>query len=137
MAGTYNPVTFNEGEPLDPQKLMQLQANVTNLVTDVNKIGLQNATDGTSYSMLTDGGSFETEALVVGTPFEYKVPYSSAFDESSPPKIIATVSSVLPEKGGEIITLSVKSSNSEPTIQVWTNKARKGVWINWFAFQKK
>lgn len=134
MAGTYNPVTFNEGEPLDPQKLMQLQANVTNLVTDVNKIGLQNATDGTSYSMLTDGGNFETEDLKVGTPFEYEVPYSSTFDESSPPRIIATVSSIL---SGEIVTLSVKSSSTKPIIQVWTNKARKGVWINWFAFQKK
>jgi hypothetical protein len=132
MAGTYTPVAFNEGEPLDPQKLMQLQSNVTNLVGDVN--GLKNSTADASYTMLTDGGNFETEDLKVGTPFEYEVPYSSAFDESSPPRIIATVSSNL---NGEIVTLSVKTSNKNPTIQVWTNKARKGIWINWFAFQKK
>lgn len=135
MAGTYNPVTFNEGEPLDPQKLMQLQANVTNLVTDVNKISLQNATDGTSYSMLTDGGYFQTDALVAGKSFDYPVPYSSAFDESSPPRIVATVSSNL--KKGQIVTLSVKDSNQKPVIQVWTNVSMDPVWINWFAFQKK
>jgi hypothetical protein len=132
MAQTYVPVTFNEGAPLDPQQLMKLQSNITSLVGDVN--GLKNATADASYTMLTDGGYFETEDLKAGTAYEYEVPYSSAFDESSPPRIIATVSSVL---SGEIITLSVKSSSTKPTIQVWTNKARKGIWINWMAFQKK
>ena len=130
MADKYTPVTFNAGAPLDPQKLMDLQTNVTTLVADVNK--LNNTTLDQQYTMLTDGGSYLTDDLKVGTPHLLEVPTSSAFSEV--PRIVASIGSSL---SGEIVTISIANSSTKPTIQVWTNKNRGPVRINWMAFEKK
>jgi len=131
MADKYTPVTFNAGAPLDPQKLMDMQSNITNLVVDVNK--LSNTTLDQQYTIVTDAGSFMTDDLKVGTAYTLEVPYSSSF--TGVPRVISSVGSSL--GSGEIVTTSIASGSTKPTIQVWTNKNRGPVRINWMAFEKK
>ena len=126
----YTPVIFNEGAPLDPQKLNDLQINISNLVGDVG--GLKSATLDAQYTVKTDAGYFKTDDLKTGSPYTLEVPYSSSF--AGVPKIIASIGSAI--SSGEIVTVSVASSTSKPTIQVWTNKNRGPVTVNWIAFEK-
>lgn len=127
----YQPVVFNEGAPLDPSKLMELQANITGIVADVGS--LKNQTETSTYTVLTDAGTYMTEALVAGTPHELDVPYSASFSKA--PRVIASIGSSI--GSGEIVTVSVKDGDTKPKIQVWTNKARGPVRVNWMAFEKK
>lgn len=131
MVSTYKPVSFNEGAPLDPQKLMELQANVTSLVTDVNN--LTNTTLEDQYTLKIDGGSFMTDDLQVGKPYTKEVPYSPIF--TGVPSIVASIGSGIGD--GSIVTISIADADTKPKIQVHTNKNRGPVRINWMAFQKK
>lgn len=127
----YKPVVFNEGAPLDPQKLNDLQTNITNLVGDVG--GLKNSTTDSTYTLLTDAGTYMTDDLVVGTADEYEVPYSASFSKA--PRIIASIGTSI--QPGYIVTVSIKDAATNPKIQVWTNKARGPIRVNWMAFEKK
>lgn len=131
MADKYTPVVFNEGAPLDPQKLNDMQTNISNLVGDVG--GLKNATVDSTYVLVTDGGTYMTDDLKTGTASETEVPYSASF--SGVPRIVASIGSAL--NSGEIVTVSIKSGDTKPIIQVWTNKSRGPVRVNWMAFEKK
>jgi hypothetical protein len=131
MADKYTPVTFNAGAPLDPQKLMDMQSNITSLVVDVNK--LSNTTLDQQYTIVNDAGSFMTDDLKVGTPYLLEVPYSSSF--TGVPRIISSIGSSL--GSSEIVTTAIANASTKPTIQVWTNKNRGPVRVNWMAFEKK
>ncbi len=130
MADKYTPVTFNAGAPLDPQKLMDMQSNITTLVTDVNN--LNNTTLENQYTLKIDGGSYVTGKLTAGVADTEQVVTTAAF--SGVPFIIASVGSSLAKD--EIVTVSITSAGSAPSIRVISNKSRDGVRINWIAFEK-
>jgi hypothetical protein len=130
MANKYTPVTFNAGAPLDPQKLMDLQSNITSLVTDVN--GLTNATLDQQYTLKIDGGSYVTGKLTAGSADTEQVVTSASF--SGVPFIIASVGSSLAKD--EVVTVSITSAGVAPSIRVISNKNREPVRINWIAFEK-
>ncbi len=130
MANKYTPVTFNAGAPLDPQKLMDLQSNITTLVTDVNN--LTNTTLEDQYKLKIDGDSYITGELSAGVADIRQVTTTSSFSKA--PFIIASVGSELAKD--EIVTVSITSAGSSPSIKVLSNKTRKPVRINWIAFEK-
>jgi len=130
MTNKYTPVTFNAGAPLDPQKLMDLQSNITSLVTDVN--GLTNASLDNQYTLKIDGGSYLTGKLTAGVFDTEQVVTTAAF--SGAPFIIASVGSSLAKD--EVVTVSIASAGNAPSIRVISNKSRDAVRINWIAFEK-
>ena len=128
----YKPVVFNEGAPLDPQKLNDMQTNISNLVGDVG--GLKNTTLDSTYTLLTDAGSFMTGDLRADNKNNQgEVAYSASF--TSVPRIVASVGSSIGV--GDIVTVSIENGADKPSINVHTNKNRGPVRINWMAFQKK
>lgn len=128
----YKPVVFNEGAPLDPQKLNDMQTNISNLVGDVG--GLKNTTLDSTYTLLTDAGSFMTGDLLANNKNNQgEVAYSASF--TGVPRIVASVGSSIGV--GDIVTVSIENGADKPSINVHTNKNRGPVRINWMAFQKK
>lgn len=129
----YKPVVFNEGAPLDPQKLNDMQTNISNLVGDVG--GLKNSTLDSTYTLLTDAGSFMTGELTAGSKNNQgEIAYSASF--TGVPRIIASIGSSI--GAGDIVTVSIEDgSTTRPSINVHTNKNRAPVRINWMAFEKK
>jgi hypothetical protein len=128
----YKPVVFNEGAPLDPQKLNDMQTNISNLVGDVG--GLKNTTLDSTYTLLTDAGSFMTGDLTANSKNNQgEVAYSASF--TGVPRIVASIGSSIGV--GDIVTVSIEDGATKPSINVHTNKNRGPVRINWMAFQKK
>lgn len=128
----YEQIIFNEGAPLDPQKLNDLQINVSTIVGDLTKI--KNATIDQEYVMQTDGGYVITDALVANTISNIEVPYSPLF--VGVPTIVASVGGPLNQK--DVVTLSIKDADRKPMIQVQCNVNKpSGIRINWIAFEKK
>ena len=128
----YEQIIFNEGAPLDPQKLNDLQINVSTIVGDLTKI--KNATIDQEYVMQTDGGYFVTDALTANVISTVEVPYSPLF--TNIPTIVACVGSSLNAK--DVVTLSIKDPDRKPMIQIQCNVSKpNGIRINWMAFEKK
>jgi hypothetical protein len=129
---TYVPVVFNEGAPLDPQKLMDLQSNVSAIFTDVGK--LKNSSNGSQYTVVTDFGSVTTgpiEANKLSGP----TPLSTEANLENYGKVKFIVSLASPLIAGEYISLTVNDKNE---LFVSSNKARtKGVVVNWIGAVQK
>lgn len=123
---TYQPVSFNEGAPLDPSLLMKLQSNVEQAYTKANS--LANSTKNTEYSVKSDcdkikvsgmagnkHGSvtvlvpgFTSKAIVVATP---------ALNFKSKEQVTITVTGII---DGQFIINAVSSDST-----------RSEIWVNW------
>lgn len=131
MAEKFTPVVFNEGAPLEPSKLNDLQNNLSSLVQDVG--GLKNATAEATYTVVMDCG-FESVDLVANTMKEVEVRYNAAIFTGIP-QITMSVGSAISATTN--IEIGLKDSTTKPTIQILSAVNRSGFKINWIATEKK
>lgn len=131
----FEAVVFNEGEPLDPDKLNKLQTNIAN--TYQTSSTLYNATVGNqtvAYVPIMNCGSLEFD-LTANVAAKKSFDPGTMFTNDPPPHVVATINGVISDK--EQISLSVVGVGTKPEIYVISTKARKGVRVDWIAIQKK
>lgn len=126
----YSPVVFNEGEPLDPNKLNQLQTNFT----EVNKNSLANATkteDGSLKIPLIDAGTVSL-TTVVGKTNAVVLPKNSAF--KGIPTYFCTIGGGSTDSN-QWITLGIQNASTNPAVYAISNVAGKALTINYLAIE--
>lgn len=95
------PVVFNEGEPLDPNKLNDLRSNITN--TYQVSAGLQNAFANQSKTILLDVGVTESKTFTSrasGSAFQilqYDLPINSKFGNNVPTYVVSLKGTIAKE----------------------------------------
>ena len=130
----FETVVFNEGEPLDPDKLNKLQTNIAN--TYQTSSTLDNATVGSqtqAYVPVMNCGYLIFPKLTANK----KVPL--AFDPGTmftgTPFVVAGVRSNFGD--AEQITVSVINLTSKPEIVCMSTKDRTDVRVEWIAMEKR
>lgn len=130
----FETVVFNEGEPLDPDKLNKLQTNIAN--TYQTSSTLYNATVGsqtTAYVPVMNNGYVIFEKLEANKVSKLAFDPGTMF--TSTPYIVAGLRSNLSD--GEQLSVSVINLTGKPEICAISSKARTNVRVEWIALQKK
>lgn len=142
MAETWKSVVFNEGAPLDPNDLNQLQTNLTN-VFNTSK-SLLNATkdaSGTNRVAIIDSNT-ETITLSgkANTPSAaFPVTFSSSFSPGTEISFTASVGEAPTSAMGVVSVAAVVTPNTlNGKLYVTTSLAKAGtIKVNWIAAQLK
>jgi hypothetical protein len=132
----YSSVVFNEGEPLDPVKLNQLQLNLS----DVYKTSLSNATlndqGSASVPVVYSGERTWKTTLKAGTRYQSSgVTLPQSFDFNSPIYTTASVAQQLP--ASTQISVSCYISSNTLRVDVISNKDLPGLIVHFTATQQK
>jgi hypothetical protein len=122
-------VTFNEGEPLDPNKLNDLKQNII----AAYELASTNISDA-GYKTLMDSG-FVNIAIKNGVGLSEVIPFTNPNFNS--PQIIATIASEI--KSGLQVTLSVINSTTKPQIKVsmQDTKINRTLKVDYLIIQKQ
>lgn len=131
MADQYVPVTFNDGAPLDPQKLMELQSNVKTLFEETTK--LKNSTGTANYTVATDCGRISLENIKANVSISTEPIAVTNFTDGA--VVVAIPGSNT--KGAQITINSSSVANGTFTLSVKSNLDLAKLWINWHIAQRK
>lgn len=139
MANTFETVVFNEGEPLDVDKLNKVQANIKNTFQLSNSIStaFTNSTAGTQtapYVPIMNCGYLIfpkiTPNVKVRLAFDYG---KSIFPDI--PTVVASCRTTISDK--EQISIAVVNLSGQPAIEVVSNMAHTDLRVEWIAMAKK
>lgn len=128
---TFEAVVFNEGEPLDPDKLNKLQTNISN--TYQTSSTLYNATvvgqQSSPYVTVMNSGEVIFTGIKKGS--KIATTYSPGSMFTGKPVVIVGVRSDL--RDGEQISVSATESH----IYISSNMDRTSCKVEWIAMEKK
>ena len=130
-------VSFNEGEPLDPDKLSKLQANITNIYSQQGLLntsitGLQ----GQVTSSFTDSGRETISGMSGGVYGRKTISISSSFSENA--IITATVGQKISTKDEQVTIYVSKVSNGSFELGAKSSStSRASLDINYIITEKK
>ena len=130
----FETVVFNEGEPLDPDKLNKLQTNIAN--TYQTSSTLYNATVGAqtqAYVPVMNCGYLEFPKLTANKVARLSFDPGTMF--TGTPFVVASVRSNFED--AEQITVSVVALTSKPEILCMSTKNRTNVRVEWIAMEKR
>jgi hypothetical protein len=138
MAGnTIETVVFNEGEPLDPDKLNKVQSNIVSVYSTT---GLLNTTvtgiQGQITTSLTDSGKVLVTGMSTDKFGSVSVPVSGSFTSNA--IIVATVAQTLGDSVEDILIYVGQVSGGSFKIAAKSSIAnRKQVYVNYIITEKK
>jgi hypothetical protein len=130
----FETVIFNEGEPLDPDKLNKLQTNIAN--TYQTSSTLYNATVGNqtqAYVPVMNCNYVIFEKLTANKVS--RLPFDPGSMFTGTPFVVAGVRSNFGD--AEQITVSVVNLTSKPEILCMSTKDHTNVRVEWIAMEKK
>jgi hypothetical protein len=132
----FETIVFNEGEPLDPDKLTKLQNNILGVYTTANVINT-NVTN--LQGQPTSSFSYSDRVKVTGmSPNKFgntSIPVSSVFTDKS--IVVASVAQTIGD-GAETITIYTKPvSQGSFTIAAKSTGSRTELWVNYIITDKK
>jgi hypothetical protein len=131
------PVTFNEGEPLDPKKLNDLRLNITN--TYQAAAAFQSSTASGTQTLLMDAGTI-TVACTQGTISTAALQIDAKFKTSIPYFLVSIGSEIYT---GDVVSVGVKGNNTQTPQAVinysasTTKGQKRNFVVNWIAFIKQ
>lgn len=135
---SFETITFNEGEPLDPNKLNKLQENIVSTYATANNL-FNSTLDGqtSSFKAVTNAGIVECTGVSKGTTKSFDIDLGTGFSNAStnPPRIVVSLSGGLGT--GDSVTLSVAgAATSSPKLWVSNvNSAKSTFNVTWVAVQ--
>ena len=135
---SFETITFNEGEPLDPNKLNKLQENIVSTYATANNL-FNSTLDGqtSSFKAVTNAGIVECTGVSKGTTKSFDIDLGTGFSNAStnPPRIVVSLSGGLGT--GDSVTLSVAgAATSSPKLWVSNvNSAKSTFNVTWIAVQ--
>ena len=117
---SFIPVTFNDGEPLDPVKLNKLVDNISNIYQST-AISLSNSTNGSTPQVpiiFTFRHKFEN--VKAGIPQSFPFNFGNKFDEKdiAAGKVYVTTGIKASIIDKDVITASVGGVTTTPTLYV-------------------
>jgi hypothetical protein len=139
MATPFETITFNEGEPIDPNKLNKLQENIVTTYATANTL-FNSTIDGqtVSYKTITDCGVIECTGVSKGTTKSFDLDLGTGFENvgTNPPRVVATLSGGLGT--GDVVTISITgAATSSPKLFISnSNSSRSTFNVMWVAVQK-
>jgi len=132
----FKPITFNEGEPLDPNKLNDMQKN-TNTSYQASNIVYNSTLNAQSNPIvpviksgqLTFGKMAAKEIKTVSLPSDLRIEGLPA------PQVVATFRN----KGekDQVVTVSVHEITTNPSVTVYTSTAISNCLVDWIAVTYK
>lgn len=131
----YSSIIFNEGEPLDPNKLNQLQTNLAEIYKTSNS--LYNATvndQGSASVPLVYFGRVTTGSLTANRAVTVTLPFPSTFNIDQETFVIASVAQSV---GNDIISVSARKDASQYVAFVVSNTTRSGIALSYLMVQQK
>jgi hypothetical protein len=135
---TFETITFNEGEPLDPNKLNKLQENIVTTYATANNL-FNSTLDGqtSSFKAITNAGMVECTGVSKGTTKSFDLDLGTGFSNVSvnPPRIVVSLGGGLGT--GDSVTLSVAgASTASPKIWISNVNSSKSTFnVTWIAVQ--
>jgi len=135
---TFETITFNEGEPLDPNKLNKLQENIVTTYATANSL-FNSTLDGqtSSFKAITNAGIVQCTGVSKGTTKSFDLDLGTGFSNvsSNPPRISVSLAGEL--KTGDSITLSVAgTATASPKIFISNVNSTKNTFnVMWIAVQ--
>jgi hypothetical protein len=135
---TFETITFNEGEPLDPNKLNKLQENIVTTYATANSL-FNSTLDGqtSSFKAITNAGIVECTGVSKGTTKSFDLDLGTGFSNvsSNPPRISVSLAGGL--NTGDSITLSVAgTATASPKIFISNVNSTKNTFnVMWIAVQ--
>jgi len=131
--------TFNDGEPIDPKKLEDLQTQITNLQ---NESAVQKVTTGDLSSSLrsityhSQSGVVEVDPIIKGktsSPEPIPVKWSTDYDKSTI-RTVVTLRSKTPKLD---IRYSISGNSNYPTLLVYANENTSILTFDWISVAGK
>ena len=132
----FKPITFNEGEPLDPNKLNDMKKN-TNTSYQASNIVYNSTLNAQSNPIvpviksgqLTFGKMAAKEIKTVSLPSDLRIEGLPA------PQVVATFRN----KGekDQVVTVSVHEITTNPSVTVYTSTAISNCLVDWIAVTYK
>jgi len=132
---SYSSIVFNEGEPLDPNKLNQLQTNLADIYKTSNL--LYNATvneQGSATVPIVYFGTATTPPLTANKAQIVSLSLPSSFDPSKETFAIASVNQAI---GSDIVAIYTKKVNDKYEAWVVSNTTRPAIQISYLMVQQK
>jgi hypothetical protein len=135
---TFETITFNEGEPLDPNKLNKLQENIVTTYATANNL-FNSTLDGqtSSFKAITNAGTVECKGVSKGTTKSFDLDLGTGFSNvsSNPPRIVVSLAGGLAT--GDSVTLSVAgAATASPKLWISNaNSAKSTFNVTWIAVQ--
>ena len=135
---TFETITFNEGEPLDPNKLNKLQENIVTTYSTANNL-FNSTLDGqtSSFKAITNAGTVECTGVSKGTTKSFDLDLGTGFSNvsSNPPRIVVSLAGGLAT--GDSVTLSVAgAATASPKLWVSNvNSAKSTFNVTFIAVQ--
>ena len=133
---TFETVVFNEGEPLDPNKLTKLQNNILGVYTTASIINT-NVTDlqGKATSTFSYSDRVQITGMSANKFGTTTVPVSNVFTDKS--IVVVSVAQTIGD-GAETITLYTKPvSQGSFTIAAKSTGTRTTLYVNYIITDKK
>lgn len=136
---TFETITFNEGEPLDPNKLNKLQENIVTTYSNANTLFNSTLNGQTSsFKPIINAGTVECTGVSKGTTKSFDIDLGTGFSTSSndpSPRIVVSLSGGLAT--GDSVILSVAgASTASPKLWISNvNSAKSTFNVTWIAVQ--
>lgn len=130
----FEAVVFNEGEPLDPDKLNKLQTNVANAYQ--TSATLYNATAGQQtqpYIPIMNSGTFTFKELKAGK--RKAEPFSPGNMFEGIPHVVVGIRTDI--RDGEQISVSAINLTGSPHLVCISNKDKASLQVEWIAMEKR
>ena len=136
---TFETITFNEGEPLDPNKLNKLQENIVTTYSNANTLFNSTLNGQTSsFKPIINAGTLQCTDVSKGRTRSFDIDLGNGFSTSSndpSPRIVVSLSGGL--KVGDSVTLSVSgASTGSPKLHISNvNSSDTTFNVTWIAVQ--
>lgn len=128
-------VTFQDGEPVDPIKLNDLQTQITEIRSITNRLQTQvNSGDGTQTTRIpiVTGGSFSID-VTAGVLATQPINFGTVYNSNEVPDVVASVRSGISKTID--ISVSVINVSTAPQIQIKATgyTGSKKIYVSWIA----
>jgi hypothetical protein len=128
-------VTFQDGEPVDPIKLNDLQTQITEIRSITNRLQTQiNSGDGTQTTRIpiVTGGTFSVD-VTAGTIYTQDINFGTVYAENEIPDVVACVRSGISKTVD--VSVQVINVSKSPQIQIKATgyTGSKKIYVSWIA----
>ena len=129
-------VTFNEGEPLDIDKLNAISSNISNTWSATNAVfNTTVAGQEQPFIPVMAFDQIEFKDVEPNTVYTLPLNFNNAFAGLDVPRCVATVRSGL--SAGQKVSVAVITLRDNPRVQVVSSLKEKSLLIDWIAVSKK
>jgi hypothetical protein len=126
-------VTFKEGEPFDPNKLNDMQSNISTAYTASSVVynSTVNGAQSKSVVPVIKSGQIRFGDMKAGDVKTESLPADIRTENLPAPHVVATFRNKA--KANQIVTVSVHEITTNPSITVYTNQAITSCMVDWIA----